>query len=105
MAKINIENVLESFTYHFSKEEKDAFKTLSKKYVLDVKKAISDNETEEHCKQYLKDLLSHFYPDPEYSINTAGRADLSIKKGNEMLVLIKQRTQKIIVVKCQPKTT
>lgn len=94
MPKINIENVLEEFNYKFSKEQKDSFKTIAKLYVDNVKKAIADNETEEHCKPFLKDVLSYFYPSPEYTINTAGRADQAIKKDNEILVLIETKNPK-----------
>ncbi len=94
MSKIVLENAIQDFSYSFSKEEKDAFKEVCKRYVADIKKSIQDRETEEHCKPFLQNLLSHFYEYPEYQINTSGRADQTIKRGDELLVLIETKNPK-----------
>lgn len=95
MSKIVLENAIQDFSYNFSRQEKDSFKEVCKRYVSDIRKSIQDRETEEHCKPFLKNLLSHFYEYPEYQINTSGRADQTIKKGDELLVLIETKNPKL----------
>ena len=91
MPKISIDNVLEEFSYTFTRTEKESFGEVASNYCNQIKAAKSEGETEEHCKVFLIQLLSHFYPAPNYSINTSGRADLVIKQDNKPLVLFETK--------------
>ena len=71
--------------------DEDEFKTFKEKleiYRREIEKAKQNKESEEHCKNILKDFLSGGF---EYNCNTRGKIDLVIKYKNEVKAIIETK--------------
>lgn len=69
-------------------ELKNTFKEKLEKYRKEIKKAKIDKESEEHCKNILKDFLNEGF---KYNCNTQRKIDLVIKYDNEVKAIIETK--------------
>jgi adenine-specific DNA-methyltransferase len=106
MARQDISTALKSFNERYAstrlnRETIENFSYQIKQFMLDIEKAINNNENEEYIKNIINLFLYRsFYSNDEYIINTNNYIDSTIKKNDVLLALIevKKPTNKIEMV-------
>ena len=80
---VSDENELKTF-----KDASSGFLKKLETYRKEIEKAKENKESEEHCKNILKDFLNGGF---EYNCNTKGKIDLAIKYKNEVKAIIETK--------------
>ena len=93
MSKLEIKSILKQQKGKLADDVVGRFGSLLSTYITDINNALTENQSEEHLKNVFNDFLrdSFYNRDDGYSINVDGRTDSSIKKENELLVLIETK--------------
>ncbi|MCT4575108.1 MAG: Eco57I restriction-modification methylase domain-containing protein [Alphaproteobacteria bacterium] len=97
MASLNFRDVFKRLnkTYLNYKVNKDEIISFDKNIKLvfnKIKLAQEKEESEEHLKGYVKDLLNALYKRKDLEINTKDRCDLAIYKNNKVEVIIEAKS-------------